>query len=44
VALRTAGEGLLWDWKQNGARLAELLAFSRVQPALRADAQGDLEL
>jgi len=38
------GEGLFWDWKQNGARLAELLAFSRVRPALRADAQGDLEL
>ena len=38
------GEGLFWDWKQNGARLAELLAFSRVRPALRADAQGDLDL
>ncbi len=25
------GESLFWDWKQNGARLAELLAFSRVR-------------
>lgn len=36
------GESLFWDWKQNGARLADLLAFARVRPAPRADAQGDL--
>lgn len=38
------GESLFWDWKQKGARLSELLAFSRARPALRADAQGDLAL
>lgn len=38
------GESLFWDWKQNGARLADLLAFARVRPAPRADAQGDLGL
>lgn len=38
------GESLFWDWKQKGARLGELLAFSRVRPALSAAAQGDLLL
>ena len=38
------GESVFYDWKKNGARLGELLAFSRVRPALRADAQGDLAL
>lgn len=38
------GESVFYDWKKNGARLGELLAFSRVRPALRPDAQGDLAL
>ena len=38
------GESLFWDWKQKGARVGELLAFSRVRPALSAAAQGDLAL
>ena len=38
------GESLFWDWKQKGARVGELLAFSRVRPALSAAAQGDLVL
>ncbi|WP_159016591.1 DEAD/DEAH box helicase family protein [Cognatiluteimonas profundi] len=38
------GESLFEDWRQKGARLGELLAFARVRPALRADAQGDLGL
>ena len=38
------GESLFWDWKQKNARLGELLAFSRVRPALRREAQGDLVL
>ncbi|HLL17718.1 MAG TPA: hypothetical protein VK439_02950, partial [Rubrivivax sp.] len=36
------GEASFWQWRQNGARLGELLAFSRVAPAPRADAQGRL--
>ena len=38
------GESLFRDWKQKGARFGELLAFSRVRPALSAAAQGDLLL
>jgi type III restriction enzyme len=38
------GESVFHDWRKNGARLGELLAFSRVRPALRADAQADLAL
>ena len=37
-------ESVFYDWRKNGARLGELLAFSRVRPALRPDAQGDLVL
>ena len=38
------GESLFHDWKSKGARLGELLAFARVRPALRANAQGGLAL
>ena len=38
------GESLFWDWREKGARLDDLLGFSRARPALRADAQGDLAL
>lgn len=38
------GESLFHDWKRNGARLAELLEFSRVRPAPRLDAQQALTL
>ncbi|HZF99132.1 MAG TPA: restriction endonuclease subunit R, partial [Pseudoxanthomonas sp.] len=38
------GEASFWQWRQNGARLGELLAFSRVAPAPHADAQGRLPL
>lgn len=38
------GESLFHDWRRKGARLGELLAFSRVRAATRVDAQGDLVL
>ncbi len=36
------GESLFWDWKQKNARLAELLAFSRVRSLPTQQAQGKL--
>ncbi|WP_437879615.1 DEAD/DEAH box helicase family protein [Pseudomonas sp. LRF_L74] len=38
------GEALFYDWRGNGARLADLLAFSRIRPTASASAQGTLEL
>jgi type III restriction enzyme len=38
------GESLFYDWHQQGARLAELLAFCRTRPAAGARLQGDLGL
>ena len=38
------GESVFWDWKEKNARLAELLAFSRVRPAPTAQSQGRLAL
>ncbi len=38
------GESMFWDWKKNNARLGDLLAFSRIRPAQRPAAQGDLAL
>lgn len=38
------GESLFWDWRRKGARLEELLAFSRVRPPVTAEAQGHLAL
>ena len=36
------GESLFWDWKQNGARLGELLAFSRARAVPTVQSQGGL--
>jgi type III restriction enzyme len=38
------GEAVFHDWRQKGARLGELLAFSRVRGALKRQAQGGLNL
>jgi type III restriction enzyme len=38
------GESLFFDWKEKGARLAELLAFSRVRPLPGAESQRSLTL
>lgn len=38
------GESLFRDWKEKGARLGELLAFSRIRPVLGAEVQGSLPL
>jgi type III restriction enzyme len=38
------GESIFHDWWRKGARLGELLAFSRVREALRREAQGGLNL
>jgi type III restriction enzyme len=38
------GESLFWDWRNKGARLEELLAFSRVREAASAASQGSLAL
>lgn len=38
------GESLFYDWKGKGARLGELLAFSRIRPAVGAESQGSLPL
>lgn len=38
------GESLFHDWRDKGARLGELLAFSRTRAAPTHQAQGDLAL
>ncbi|HTA66591.1 MAG TPA: DEAD/DEAH box helicase family protein [Xanthomonadaceae bacterium] len=38
------GESVFHDWRKNGGRLGDLLAFSRVRAAVRKQAQGDLGL
>lgn len=38
------GETLFWDWREKGARLEELLEFSRVREAASASSQGSLSL
>jgi type III restriction enzyme len=38
------GETLFWDWRQKGARLEDLLEFSRVRDAVGATSQGSLAL
>ncbi|WP_305804147.1 DEAD/DEAH box helicase family protein [Stenotrophomonas sp. YIM B06876] len=38
------GESLFWDWRQKGARLEELLEFSRIRPTLDATLQHALTL
>jgi len=38
------GESIFHDWRQKGARLGELLAFSKVRETLRRQAQGGLNL
>jgi len=38
------GESIFHDWHRKGARLGELLAFSRVRETLRREAQGGLDL
>jgi type III restriction enzyme len=38
------GESLFYDWREKGARLGELLTFSRVRAAPTAQAQGGLAL
>jgi type III restriction enzyme len=38
------GETIFHDWHRKGARLGELLAFSRVRETLRREAQGGLDL
>ncbi|MBU6199651.1 MAG: restriction endonuclease subunit R, partial [Xanthomonadaceae bacterium] len=38
------GESLFWEWKQKNARLAELLAFSRIRTVSPQQAQGHLAL
>lgn len=38
------GESIFWDWKEKGARMAELLEFSRIRMAPSAGAQGSLGL
>jgi len=38
------GESAFHDWRRKGARLGELLAFSRVREAPRRQAQGGLKL
>lgn len=38
------GESLFHDWQQKGARMSELLSFSRARAALTTHAQGDLSL
>jgi type III restriction enzyme len=38
------GESLFHDWQQKGARLGELLAFSRARAIPTAQSQGDLAL
>jgi type III restriction enzyme len=32
------------DWRRKGARLGELLAFSRIRPAVGVESQGALNL
>jgi type III restriction enzyme len=38
------GETLFWDWRQKGARLEDLLEFSRVRESVTVAAQGNLSL
>jgi type III restriction enzyme len=38
------GESLFYDWREKGARLGELLAFSRARAAPTAQSQGGLAL
>jgi type III restriction enzyme len=38
------GESVFHDWRQKGARIGELLAFSKVREAPRRQAQGGLNL
>jgi len=38
------GESIFHDWRQKGARLGELLAFSRVRETLKRGAQAGLDL
>ncbi|NUR21629.1 DEAD/DEAH box helicase family protein [Frateuria sp.] len=38
------GESIVHDWRQKGARLADLLEFSRARPLATASAQGGLQL
>jgi type III restriction enzyme len=38
------GESLFHDWRSKGARLGELLAFSRARAVATHESQGDLEL
>ena len=38
------GESLFHDWRQKGARMSELLSFSRARAAPTTHAQGSLAL
>jgi type III restriction enzyme len=38
------GEAVFQDWRNKGARLAELLAFARVRPVASPLVQGKLDL
>jgi len=38
------GESIYHDWRQKGARLAELLQFSRARPASASSGQAGLKL
>jgi len=38
------GESIFHDWRQNGARLGELLNYSKVRAAATAQSQGGLVL
>jgi type III restriction enzyme len=37
-------ESIFQDWRRKGARLGELLAFSRIRPVAGAESQGTLTL
>jgi type III restriction enzyme len=37
-------ESIFEDWRRKGARLGELLAFSRIRPVAGAESQGTLTL
>jgi len=37
-------ESVFFDWRQKGAHLSELLAFSRIRPSIGLESQGSLEL
>jgi type III restriction enzyme len=38
------GESIYYDWRQQGARMAELLQFSRARPVPSASMQTGLQL